>query len=58
MLDKVMSQRDRQASVSGVPLGRTGQPEEVAGVISFLLSADASYVTGQLINIDGGLINS
>jgi NAD(P)-dependent dehydrogenase (short-subunit alcohol dehydrogenase family) len=39
-----------------VPLGRTGRPEEVAGIIWFLLSAEAGYMTGQAINITGGQI--
>ncbi len=37
-----------------IPLGRVGYPEDVAAVISFLLSSDAAYVTGQIITIDGG----
>lgn len=36
------------------PLGRIGRPEEIAAVITFLLSDDASFVTGSLINVDGG----
>lgn len=41
-----------------IPLRRFGQPEEIARVIRFLCSDDASYVTGQTITIDGGLTNA
>jgi NAD(P)-dependent dehydrogenase (short-subunit alcohol dehydrogenase family) len=47
---------ERVADATGrVPLGRVGRPEEVAAVISFLVSDDASYVTGALWAVDGGL---
>ncbi len=40
--------------ISGVPLGRAGQPEDVAAMIAFLASDDASYVTGQVLFVCGG----
>jgi meso-butanediol dehydrogenase/(S,S)-butanediol dehydrogenase/diacetyl reductase len=41
--------------LAAVPLGRFGTGEDVAGLVAFLASEDASYLTGQTINIDGGL---
>ncbi len=38
-----------------VPMGRIGEPEEVAHVVSFLVSDKASYITGEVININGGI---
>jgi NAD(P)-dependent dehydrogenase (short-subunit alcohol dehydrogenase family) len=41
-----------------VPIGRLGQPEEVAEAVTFLLSPRAAYITGQDIGVDGGLVSS
>jgi 3-oxoacyl-[acyl-carrier protein] reductase len=45
-----------QAAGSGRPLGRLAEPEEIAGVIAFLCSAQASYVTGAAWSVDGGTV--
>ncbi len=47
--------RLKQGMVDQTQLGRSGEPEEVAAVIAFLASDDASYVTGQTLNVSGGL---
>jgi 3-oxoacyl-[acyl-carrier protein] reductase len=46
---------DREAIIKGIPLRKTGSPDEVAGVILFLCSELSSYITGQVIVVDGGL---
>lgn len=47
---------EESAEITGSPLGRPGQPEEVAKLDAFLLSDDSSYITGAVHTIDGGLI--
>ena len=50
-----IGERLKQGMVNSTALGRSGEPEEVAAVIAFLASDDASYVTGQTLNVSGGL---
>ena len=55
MLDRFTGSADRKAGlVAGVPLKRTGRPEEIADAILFLASGKASFVTGQIIDVNGG----
>lgn len=55
MPERVIERR-RDRLLQEIPLGRFGAPREVATVIRFLLSEDASYITGQCINVDGGQV--
>lgn len=48
----------RAESVASIPLGRYGDPREYADVVTFLASPRASYITGSIIRVDGGLIPS
>jgi glucose 1-dehydrogenase len=46
------------ALLKNIPLGRMGTPEDVAGVVAFLASDDAAYVTGSTFVVDGGLMRN
>lgn len=55
----IFAARDRgdELSAAHTPLGRNGDPKEVASVIAFLLSDDASYMTGHIVNVEGGWLS-
>ncbi|NWL10295.1 3-oxoacyl-ACP reductase [Paenarthrobacter nitroguajacolicus] len=49
----------KEAEVSSkYPLGRLGKPDDIASLVAFLASSDASWITGQVINLDGGLLSA
>lgn len=51
-----LSEKLKENTLNGIPLKRFGTAQDVANVIAFLASSDSDYVTGQIINIDGGMV--
>lgn len=54
-MTKDLTQTQREAVLAQIPLKRLGKPEDVAGLVAFLVSEEASYVTGQTIHVNGGM---
>ena len=50
-----MSESARTAILGEIPLGRPGSPEDVAALCAFLAGEGASYITGEVIRVDGGM---
>jgi 3-oxoacyl-[acyl-carrier protein] reductase len=55
-MTRVLEESVRAKLVEQIPLARLGQPEDVARCVSFLVSEKASYITGQVINVNGGML--
>ena len=55
-MTNVLSDKVKENINSQIPLNKIGTPEDVAKVVKFLASEDSSYITGQVINVDGGMI--
>ena len=53
---RAYSQEDKQALMDETPLGRLGTAADVAGAVSFLLSDEASFITGQTLSVNGGMV--
>ena len=54
-MTKNLSDAQRESMVSSIPLGRLGQPDDVASAVCFLASSGAAYVTGTTIHVNGGM---
>ena len=55
-MTKDLNEERKQQMLNAIPLKRIGAPEEVANLVLFLASEDSSYITGQVINVDGGMV--
>jgi 3-oxoacyl-[acyl-carrier protein] reductase len=51
-----MNEKAKEAVLGTIPMKRMGQPEDVANAVLFLVSENASYITGQIVNVDGGMV--
>jgi 3-oxoacyl-[acyl-carrier protein] reductase len=52
----VLSDEFKQNAVKQIPLGRVGQPDDIANAVCFLASEQASYITGHVLNVNGGML--
>ena len=52
----VLSEEFKQSAIKQIPLGRVGTPEDVAAAVAFLASNDASYITGHVLSVNGGML--
>ena len=54
-MTQVLPENVREAATAQIPLGRFGKPEDIANMVAYLASEKASYITGQIISVDGGM---
>ncbi len=52
----VLPEQIKSAVLGGIPLGKFGDPEDIAAAVAFLASAEAKYITGQCLTVDGGMV--
>jgi 3-oxoacyl-[acyl-carrier protein] reductase len=50
-----LNDEQKAAYFGSIPMKRGAQPDEIASVVSFFLAQESSYITGQVLNVDGGL---
>jgi 3-oxoacyl-[acyl-carrier protein] reductase len=55
-MTEVLSEKIKDSLIDNIPLKRLGNPGDVANLVAFLASDEAGYITGQVINVDGGMV--
>ena len=55
-MTSVLTDEQKAEMARTIPLGRAGQPQDVANAVLFLVSEEAAYITGQVLNVDGGMV--
>lgn len=55
-MTSVLSEEVRKGILSRIPLAKLGEPDDIAGAVAFLASAEAKYITGQVLTVDGGMV--
>ena len=55
-MTKKLNNLNKEQLLNSIPLNRLGSPDDIASIICFLLSDQANYITGQTINVDGGMV--
>jgi 3-oxoacyl-[acyl-carrier protein] reductase len=55
-MTSVLKDDFKENAVKMIPLGRVGSPEDVAGAVAFLASEEASYISGHVLNVNGGML--
>ena len=55
-MTSTLSDELKQTALKAIPLGRVGAPEDVANCVAFLASEEAGYITGHVLNVNGGML--
>lgn len=55
-MTEVLPEKIKEKTLENIPLNKLGKPEDVANLVAFLASDEAAYITGQVINVDGGMV--